>query len=221
MTQSSIRNIIFDVDGTLVDSKRDIAAAQHWVLQQLGVHSYTPEQLYPLVGKSLAETFTALLPQNLLHRIPEAAELYKSYYRPRALETTTLFPDVKETLEILRTKGIHLATATTKLSAGTRRVLQHFGIAEYFVQIQGSDDIPFKPDPFIITKILEDQGWKKGETLMVGDTDNDIIAGRRAGVMTCGVTYGSLTKQQISDLKPEFIIDSLPQLLTIIKGTGA
>ena len=211
-----LKNIIFDVDGTLVDSKRDIAAAQHWVLQQLGVDSHTPEELYPLIGKPLTETFATLLPPSFHHRIAEAAELYKTYYPPRALETTTLFPGVRETIEALRSKGINLATATTKLSAGTRRVLQHFGIAEYFAQIQGSDEMPFKPDPFIIMKILKDQAWERGKTLMVGDTDNDIQAGKRANIPTCGVTYGSLTREQMSALEPDFIIDSLPQLLVLL-----
>ena len=211
-----VKNIIFDLDGTLVDSKRDIAAAQRWVLVQLGVHSYQPEELYPLIGKPLSETFSTLLPADLHERIPEAIELYKDYYPPRALDTTTLFPGVKETLETLSGRGIRLATATTKLTAGTRRVLTHLGIAEHFAQIQGSDNIPFKPDPFIITKILEDQSWEKGDTLMVGDTDNDILAGKRADVPTCGVTYGSLTKEQIEQLNPDIIIHSLPELLLYV-----
>jgi phosphoglycolate phosphatase-like HAD superfamily hydrolase len=92
-------------------------------------------------------------------------------------------------------------------------VLTHFEIAEHFAQIQGSDNIPFKPDPFIITKILEDQSWEKSDTLMVGDTDNDILAGKRAGIPTCGVTYGSLAKEQIEALNPDIIIHSLPELL--------
>jgi phosphoglycolate phosphatase len=208
-----IKNIIFDLDGTLVDSKRDIAAAQHWVLAQLGVHSYKPEALYPLIGKPLTETFATLLPAGLHERIPEAVGLYKDRYPPRALETTTLFPGVRETLETLREKGIRLATATTKLSAGTLRVLTHFGIAEHFAQIQGSDNIPFKPDPFIITKILEDQQWERSDTMMVGDTDNDIVAGKRANIPTCGVTYGSLTRAQMEQLNPDIIIQSLPELL--------
>lgn len=216
MAKLIIRNIIFDLDGTLVDSKRDIANAQHWVLAQLGVHSHRPEELYPLIGKPLTETFSTLLPSDLRDRIPEAIELYKSHYPPRALDTTTLFPGVSETLETLRQRGICLATATTKMTAGTRRVLIHFGIAEHFVQIQGSDNIPFKPDPFIITKILEDQSWEKSETLMVGDTDNDIMAGKRANVPTCGVTYGSLTREQIERLNPDIIIHSLPELLRYV-----
>jgi len=209
-----IQNIIFDLDGTLVDSKRDIAAAQHWVLERLGVHTYKPEDLYPLIGKPLAETFARLLPPALHGRIDEAADLYKTYYPPRALETTTLFPGVRETLQTLHAKGIRLATATTKLTLGTRRVLTHFGLVDYFVQIQGSDNIPFKPDPTIIFKILNDQAWDHNATLMVGDTDNDIEAGKRARIKTCGVTYGSLTKEQIQKLDPDFLIDSPHELLS-------
>jgi phosphoglycolate phosphatase len=208
-----ILHIIFDLDGTLVDSKRDIAGAQLWVLHQLGIDSYKLEDIYPLIGKPLAETFGKLLPSSLHDRIPEAADLYRTYYPPRALDTTTLFPQVRETLEALRKKGIGLATATTKLTPGTRRVLTHFGIDGFFDQIQGSDNIPFKPDPFIINKILEEQSWKRTQTLMVGDTDNDIHAGKRAHVATCGVTYGSLSKKEIEALKPDFVIESLPELL--------
>lgn len=212
----TIRNIIFDVDGTILDSKRDIAAAQHWVLQQLGVHTLTPEDLYPHIGKPLAETFTKLLPAGLHHRIPEAAEMYVSYYRPRALNTTTLFPGVKETIEVLHIRGVNLATATTKSSETTLRLLKHFGIAEYFCQIQGSDSMPFKPDPFILNKIITDQKWKHHETLMVGDTDNDILAGKNADILTCGVTYGSLTNEQIELHHPDFIIHNFLELLSVL-----
>jgi phosphoglycolate phosphatase len=214
--QQVFSNIIFDLDGTLVDSKRDIAGAQLWVLHQLGVDSYQLEDIFPLIGKPLADTFTKLLPPDLHHRIDEAAELYKTYYPPRALETTILFPHVRETLDAIRAKGIRLATATTKLTPGTRRVLTHFDIDGYFDQIQGSDNIPFKPDPFIINKILEDQSWERSNTLMVGDTDNDIHAGKRAGIATCGVTYGSLSKEQMLHLDPDFLIDSFPELLSYI-----
>jgi phosphoglycolate phosphatase len=214
--QHAIANVIFDLDGTLVDSKRDIAGAQLWVLHQLGVDSYGLEDIYPLIGKPLTETFGRLLPPSLHQRIAEAAELYKAYYPPRALETTTLFPHVRETLDALRLKGIRLATATTKLTPGTRRVLSHFGIEAYFDQIQGSDNVPFKPDPFIVNKILEDQSWERTKTLMVGDTDNDIHAGKRAGIATCGVTYGSLSKGQMQRLEPDFMIDSFPELLSHI-----
>jgi phosphoglycolate phosphatase len=209
-------NLIFDFDGTLTDSKHDIAGAQLWVLQQLGVHSFRKEDLFPFIGRTLEETFSTLLPQGLHHRIPEAAEMYAEYYRPRSLDTTKLFPGVKETLEIFLTHGKRLAVASTKRGQGIKRATDHFNITSWFVQLQGSEGMPFKPDPFIVNKIIADQKWNKDETLMVGDTDNDILAGKNAGVATCGVTYGSLTHEQLDRFKPDFIIDSFPKLLSIV-----
>ena len=212
----AFRNIIFDFDGTLTDSKHDIAGAQLHVLHQFGVRTFRKEDLFPFIGRTLEETFSQLLPQQLHDRIPEAAEMYAEYYRPRALETTTLFAGVKETLEILFTHGKKLAVASTKRGAGILRATDHFGVTGYFVQLQGSDGIPFKPDPFIINKIADDQKWQKGETLMVGDTDNDILAGKNAGIATCGVTYGSFTREQLANWNPDYVIDSFPQLLSLV-----
>ncbi len=209
-------NIIFDFDGTITDSKWDIASAQRWVLNQLGVESYTEEDLFPHIGKSLEETFSSLLPSPLHERIPEAAKMYSEYYQPRSLQTTKLFPGVAETLAALHTDGKCLAIASTKRGPGIRRAADHFAITKYFVQLQGSDGLPFKPDPAIINKILEDQGWERQTTLMVGDTDKDIQAGKNAGLFTCAVTYGSLTHSELEQEAPDFIISRFPDLLSFV-----
>lgn len=210
------RNIVFDFDGTITDSKRDIAGAQLWVLHRLGVHRYREEDLYPHIGTSLQETFAALLPEEIHGRIDEAVELYARHYPPRSLETTSLFPGVRETLAALQASGRRLAVASTKRGSGIRRATDHFGITGHFVQLQGSDGLPFKPDPAILLKVLRDQRWEAGETLMVGDTDKDVLTGRRAGVDTCAVTYGSLTREQLMQFAPDHVVDSFPDLLPIV-----
>jgi phosphoglycolate phosphatase len=212
----SFSNIIFDFDGTITDSKWDIAGAQRWVLNQLGVESYTEEDLFPHIGKSLEETFSTLLPVTMHPRIPEAAQMYAEYYRPRSLATTKLFPGVVETLDTLRAWGKRLAIASTKRGPGIVRATDHFGISGFFDQLQGSEGIPFKPDPTIILKILEDREWGRENTLMVGDTDKDIQAGKNAGVSTCAVTYGSLKREELVLFSPDFIIDSFPEILPIV-----
>jgi phosphoglycolate phosphatase len=213
--RSGFRNIIFDFDGTITDSRDDIAGAQLWVLGQLGITSRSKEDLYQHIGKPLHETFVRLLPPAMHHRIPDAARMYAEYYPSRSLITTTLFPGVRETLEVLCRAGKQLAVASTKRGPGIRRATDHFGITDRFVQLQGSDDLPFKPDPFIITKIIKDQGWEPNDTLMVGDTDNDILAGRNAGIATCAVTYGSLEEQALKALEPDFIIHNFPEIISI------
>ncbi|MBP1647527.1 MAG: HAD-superfamily hydrolase, subfamily variant 3 [Bacteroidetes bacterium] len=210
------RSIIFDFDGTLVDSRSDIAGAQLWALNQLGVTHYTPEDLFPYIGKTLQVTFTHLLPPAMHHRIDEAVRLYREFYPPRSLLTTTLFPGVRETLDTLRARGALMAIASTKKESTILRVAEHFRISSSFVQLQGSDDLPYKPDPSIVRKIITDQRWDPAGTLMVGDTDNDILAGQRAGIATCAVTYGSLTEEQLRLYSPDHVIRSLPELLAIV-----
>jgi phosphoglycolate phosphatase len=211
-----IGNFICDVDGTLLDSRRDIAAAQQHALKWLGVNHFSPEDLYPHIGKPLAETFRELLPPDLHHRIAEATDIYRDYYRPRALETTTLFPGVEETLKAMHGQGRRFAVATTKSTETSLRILTHFGIGGYFDFIQGSPPgTPFKPDPHIIHLILDRCGWNPRETVMTGDSAADIGAGKAAGILTCGVTYGSLGREEMEKLKPDFIIDTFAQLRDI------
>jgi phosphoglycolate phosphatase len=211
-----ITNIIFDFDGTLADSRRDIAGAQLWVLGQLGVDGFREEDLYPHIGKTLEETFERVLPATMHHRIAHAARMYSEYYPQRSLLTTRLFPGVRETLEILRSGGTKMAVASTKRGAGIRRATEHFGITGLFAQLQGSDGIPYKPDPFIINKIIGDQRWDRRATIMVGDTDNDVKAGKNAGIATCAVTYGSFSREELRPHTPDFIIDGFPALLAVV-----
>jgi phosphoglycolate phosphatase len=212
----SFEHIIFDFDGTLTDSRRDIAGAQVWALKQLGFDSIREEELYRYIGKPLRDTFSAVLPPSLHDRIPEAEQHYSSYYPTRSLLTTMLFPGVRETLEELRLRGKTLAVASTKRGPGIKRVTDHFGITGFFAQLQGSEGIPFKPDPTILTLILEGQKWDPIATLMVGDTDNDILAGKKAGIATCGVTYGSLGNEELQAFAPDFLIHDFPSLLRVV-----
>jgi phosphoglycolate phosphatase-like HAD superfamily hydrolase len=111
-----------------------------------------------------------------------------------------------------------MAVASTKRGPGIRRVTDHFGISEYFVQLQGSEGIPFKPDPAIIHKILDDQHWFREETIMVGDTDKDILVGKNADVATCAVAYGALSYDELEEYSPDYIIRSLSELVGIVDG---
>jgi phosphoglycolate phosphatase len=211
-------NIIFDFDGTLSDSRRDIAGAQVWALRQLGFEGYREEDIYPLIGKPLQATFERLLPQEQHARIPEVIALYAEYYPPRSLETTTLFPGVLETLRTLKARGHRMAVASTKKGPGILRVTDHFGITDLFDRLQGSENINYKPAPDVIHAVLENECWVRGETLMVGDTDADILAGQAAGVATCAVTYGALAAAELAALDPDYIINSITALPAIVEG---
>ncbi len=216
-----IRNVIFDFDGTITDSRRDIAGTQLQVLKDLGVTAVREEDLYPYIGKTLEETFRRVLPEHRHTLIGEAARRYSEAYPSRSLRTTTLYPGVRDTLEILRSRGVGLAVASTKKGPGILRATEHFRITALFDQLQGSEDLPYKPDPAIIRKIMQDRGWTVPETMIVGDTDNDLLAGRRAGIATCGVTYGAWTREQLLTLHPDYLIDRFAEILDVLDAHGA
>jgi phosphoglycolate phosphatase len=212
------RNVILDFDGTLVDSKRDIADAQLWVLHSLGLNGFKREDLYRFIGRPLEYTFASLLPASNHDRIPEAARMYSEYYPRHSLDTTTLFPGVEETLREFQRAGIRCAIASTKKGVGIKRGTDHFGITDLFVQLQGSDGLRFKPEPDILNAIITAQGWVPQETIMVGDTDVDILAGKSAGVATAAVTYGSLSEEELLEFHPDYILQSFPELSQVVTG---
>lgn len=142
--------------------------------------------------------------------------MYRDYYRPRALDTTVPFPRVRETLEELIARSKLLAVATTKSTMTTQRILSHFSLDGYFVQLQGTDDLPYKPDPYILMKIMREQSWRVTETLMVGDAREDLEAGRAAGIRTCGVTYGALSRADMEEIPHDYLIDRFDDLLEIV-----
>jgi phosphoglycolate phosphatase len=210
-----VKNYIFDVDGTLLDSREDIAGAQLWVLQRLGVESVTKEDLYPHIGKILGDVFRLFLPEQDHGRITEAKRMYLARYRPRALDTTTLFPGVESTIARLHAGKQGLAVATTKSTKTAHRVLNHFGIAQYFDPIQGTDETPPKPDPYVLHTVLEKRSWSRHETLYVGDSPADILCAQNAGVRMCAVTFGALDRAAAEQLKPDYIIDTFEDVLNL------
>ncbi len=216
MADSVIQSMIFDVDGTLLDSRKDIADAQQWVLRQLGIDLPDSRVLFPFIGKSLSETFRHFLPPDRHPELSRAMKMYRDYYRPRALETTVPFPSIMETLEKLRARGIPMAVATTKSSPTAIRILSHFDLDGFFVQIQGTEDFPPKPNPAVVRRILRQQQWSSEGTLMVGDSREDIDAGKAAGVQTCAVTYGALDRDQLTQFSPDYLVDSFSELLSLI-----
>jgi HAD superfamily hydrolase (TIGR01509 family) len=211
-----IRNLIFDFDGTLTDSRRDIAGTQLHVLRHFGVDHLREEDLYCHMGNPLDRTFRAVLPEHQHGIIQEAAAMYAAEYPARSLKTTTLFPGVKQGLEELRAMGCGLAVASTKRGPGIVRATDHFGITHLFDRLQGSENIPFKPDPTIVRIILRELGWAASDTLLVGDSDNDIRAGQAAGIATCGVSYGAWSRDKLASLHPEFLVDKFLELVPIV-----
>jgi len=207
--------VIFDLDGTLTDSKRDIARALSHALRSIGYRVADESVFYPHIGATLEETFAAVLPPHRRRRIAEAVAAYKAYYPDHCADETRLFAGVPEGLAALQARGIILAVATTKRTWMAERVLTLLGIRGRFAHVQGTDDFPYKPDPEIIRRVraaLADPCDNR-RTWMVGDTPRDIETGQRAGVRSAGVLYGYGDADALRRAGPDLLVDSFHELV--------
>jgi len=143
---------------------------------------------------------------------------FLDYYRQHVLDNTAPYPGVSETLENL--KGYKMAVLTNKPVNFSREMISRLGFDPYFSYVYGGNSFPQKkPDPVGLHKLMEDLKVSARETAMVGDSDTDILTGRNAGVLTCGVTYGFGT-ETLEKVSPDLTIDDLRELPPLLNGHG-
>lgn len=191
-----IRLVVFDLDGTLVDSSRDLAAAINATLARLApgapqlpheeVRSYIGDGARLLLSRSLAAA-------GLPHPPEEALPVFLEAYAGCLLDSTRLYPGVSEALEALA--GRALAVLTNKPGALSRRLLEGLGVGSRFRQVLGGDEIVRKPDPSGLLRLLEANGAAADAAVMVGDSSNDVRTARAAGVASIGVSWGFDTER--------------------------
>lgn len=214
VTMNAYRALICDLDMTLVDSRADITAAIiHSAAEVCGCRPAATD-IAPLIGRSLHDMFTTLLPPTDNGRVAACVEQYKQYFFDHCAEQTRPYAGVVETLTALRERGMKTAVATTKMTFMARRVCELTGLAPLLDHIQGTDDFAPKPDPEVIVRACAALGVEPAHVLLVGDTVMDIRAGRAAG---CGrvaaVTYGIGTTEALLAAQPNRLIDFFASLL--------
>jgi HAD superfamily hydrolase (TIGR01509 family) len=199
---------VFDVDGTLVDSARDICAAIQTVLAENGRPEIAEESLRRYIGRHLLDMFLDM--GFSADRIDPMIEHYRRIYPQLKHARTKVYPGVSEMLEGLDGRK---STATTKGTPMTRAVLEQFGLIRYFDHVQGTDGFPAKPEPDVIRAAMLGLGARPEDCLLVGDAPADMEAGRRAGVRTCAVRWGYGDSQEMARWEPDFWIDDPRELL--------
>ena len=201
---------LFDIDGTLVDSAPDICGAQSEVLVAAGSSRPSFEFLRSYVGLELRAVFSAMIPGISDAEIEKLSDEYSRNYRGRKHASTRLYPGVAEALPAL---GGRKSTATTKSTAGTRLVLEHFGLLPYFDHVQGSDGMRCKPAPDVVLAAMTGLSANPEECLLVGDSPADMEAGRTAGVKICAVTYGYGDPAELAKWRPDYRVSDLRELV--------
>jgi phosphoglycolate phosphatase len=213
VTARPARLVVFDLDGTLVDSSADLAAALNDTLDRLrpGTPPLAEAQVRAMIGDGALTLIARGLRAASLPDVPQdALPVFLECYRGRLLAETRLYPGVRDTLDALAPR--HLAVLTNKPGDFSRAILEGLGVARYFTRVYGGGDLPAKkPDPIGLRRLLEETASEPAATVMVGDSAIDVRTGRAAGVRTVGVRYG-FDPEGLRQEPPDLLLDDLREL---------
>ena len=210
--------LVFDWDGTLVDSEGRIVACMEAAFQDLDLTPLPRDQLRDVIGLGLAEAVARLLPradESLRRRF---VERYRHHYLARSGAPTPLFPGARRTLERLAADGYLLAVATGKSRRGLARSLEETGCAHLFAVTRCADECFSKPHPQMLQEIMTDLDTPPERTLMIGDTEYDLLMARNAGVPRIGVSYGVHGRERLLRHAPLVCLDRIEALPPWLEG---
>lgn len=215
--------VIFDLDGTLLNTISDLGAATNHALRIGGYPVHAPASYPMFVGNGIRRLIERALPEDV--RTPEViAETlvsFREYYDAHLCDSTEPYPGIAELLDELQAKGIGVAVASNKYQAAVERLIDRFFPAIEWRAVEGQKEgIPVKPDPSIVFEILSKSPTRKSKVLYVGDSAVDIETARRACVDSCGVTWGFRSRRELAEAHADNIVSSPEEIMTIVRRSG-
>jgi len=204
--------LIFDLDGTLIDSRLDLAHAVNATRAEAGRGPLPHEQIFSFVGNGAPVLIRrAMGPESNDDEVGRALEFFLDYYRHHALDYTVLYPGVRQSLERLHLNGARLAVLTNKPVRISRRIMEGLGVSPLFFQIYGGNSFEHKkPHRIGIDTLRSEVNAPPEDTWMVGDSYVDVQTARNAGVASCGVKYG-FQPETFREFPPDVLVDRLEE----------
>ncbi len=213
---------VFDLDGTLIDSSGDIAAAANRTLESFGCPPRGKEAIKDDIGWGVNMLLKKLMPDIDGLDLDEGRKRFLAFYGERLTVETRLYPGVLETLLSIRKKGKKMAILTNKPEALSRRIIKAFSLSDVFFNITGGDTFAErKPHPAPLIRIMEEAGTAPADTVFVGDSPIDCRTGSAAGVLTVGVSYGFRPVEELKTNNCDIIIskfECLRDFFSYIQG---
>ena len=212
---NKIKHVTFDLDGTLINSASTIYKTTLKALNVLNINAVIKEKEFNrMIGAHFINIFNEF--KIVVKDFDQFIEIYKGFYFD-FIDDSACYPGVLEILQYLQQKNIYISLLTTKSQDQAEKIVQHFNLDKYFNFIMGRrNGVGHKPSAEPLLFICRETGAEPEKTLMVGDTELDIICGKNANASTCAVTYGYRTKDKLKAEMPDYIISDLLRLKEII-----
>lgn len=203
--------LIFDLDGTLIDSKVDIAYSVNLTFRDLGLKEKRPEEIYSYIGEGVKKLIKASLGEEKEALFDEAIKIFKGYYLAHLLDTTSIYHGVDKVLYHFKDKD--KAITTNKPIEYTVKIVDGLGLRQHFkVILAGNNGIRLKPEADMLIKVISDLNVQKEKAVMIGDGVNDILAARAAGIISCAIGSGLGDKDALLSLNPDYFCERIEDI---------
>lgn len=208
--------LIFDWDGTVIDSVARIVTSMQCAAQDLGLPAPEVMAVRDIIGLGLREALTKLFPASTSTQREALVSAYRDHFMERSIIPTPLFAGVRETLDQLQQRGYTLAIATGKGRSGLERALNEAKLKDYFAASRCADETASKPDPRMLHELLAETGYTSEQALMIGDTEYDMAMASAVGMAALAVSYGAHSKERLLHHAPIACIDAFADLITYV-----
>ena len=211
--------VIFDLDGTLLNTIADLAHSTNYALNKLGYPTHEIEKYNFMVGNGIDKLFERALPEGEKSKenVLRVRKEFVPYYDIHNADDSRPYPGIPELLSYLQDAGIQIAVASNKYQAATEKLIAHYFPGIRFVAVFGQrEGVKVKPDPTVVYDILQIADVPKEEVLYIGDSGVDMQTAINSGVTSCGVTWGFRPRTELESFCPDFIVDKAEAVLSIV-----